>query len=158
MKRLSIFVLCAVFLAGCSLRKQYAAIPTTSEPEPTQSYQIYIPTDSADGLEHKILNVTEITPESVLEELQKHDVLPDHVIVNNLLIDGTLLKLDFNQAFADLICSTGSAGEMMIIGSVVNTYLSAYQSSQVESILITVNGNTWESGHVIDDEPIGPME
>ena len=158
MKKLLLYLLCALLLAGCASEKTQTTIPTSTEPEATQSYLIYLPLDSADGLETKILNVTEITPEGVLEELQLHNVLSDNVAINHLEVDGAQLNLDFNRAFADLVCSTGTAGEMMIIGSVVNTYLSAYQSSKVEYVLITVEGSAWESGHVIYDEPIGPME
>ena len=148
MKKLLLYLLCALLLAGCASEKTQTTIPTSTEPEATQSYL----------METKILNVTEITPEGVLEELQLHNVLSDNVAINHLEVDGAQLNLDFNRAFADLVCSTGTAGEMMIIGSVVNTYLSAYQSSKVEYVLITVEGSAWESGHVIYDEPIGPME
>ena len=145
-------------MAGCISSKTKTTISTSTEPETTESYLIYLPIDSADGLETKILNVTEITPEGVLKELQIHNVLPDNVSINHLEVDGAQLNLDFNRAFAELVCSTGSAGEMMIIGSLVNTYLSAYQSAKVKCVLITVEGSAWESGHVIYDEPIGPME
>ena len=158
MKRLLLICLCVLLLVGCSAPKTETSIPIATAPETTQSYKIYLPLDSADGLESKMLTVTEITPESVLKELQNHNVLPDNVTNNYLEVDGTQLNLDFNQAFADLVCSTGTAGEMMIIGSVVNTYLSAYESSLVECVLITIEGSAWESGHVIYDEPIGPME
>ena len=164
MKKLLLFLLCALMLTGCSTPKPdvsaptQESIPVSSKPEVTESYLIYLPLESADGFERKVLNVAEITPESVLGELQGHNVLPKNIMINLLEVKGTQLNLDFNQAFADLVCSTGTAGEMMIIGSVVNTYLSAYQSSQVECVLITVEGSTWESGHVIYNEPIGPME
>ena len=121
-------------------------------------YLIYLPLETADEFHAQTLNVTEITGESVLKELQKHNVLPGDVVLNYLEVDGTQLNLDFNQAFADLVCSMGTSGEMMIVGSVVNTYLSAFQSLQVEDVLITINGSSWESGHVVYDFPIGPME
>ena len=160
MKRLLLFLLCALLFVGCSFNttQNTTAEQTTTEPTHAQSYQIYIPTENADGFVSEVLSVSEITPESVLEELQNHKVLPENVIINRLEVAGTQLNLDFNQAFADVVCSTGTAGEMMIIGSVVNTYLSAYQSSQVDCVIITVEGSVWESGHVIYDEPIGPME
>ena len=157
MKKFLLILLSMLLLAGCGSTKTETPIPTTAKPETSLSYKIYLPLDSADGLESKMLNVTEITPEGVLKELQNHNVLPNNVAINHLEVDGTQLNLDFNQAFADLVCSTGTAGEMMIIGSVVNTYLSAYQSDKVECVLITVEGSIWESGHVIYDEPIGPL-
>ena len=44
----------------------------------------------------------------------------------------------------------GTAGEYIIIGSLVNTFLENYQDT-VTSIFITVNGEIIESGHVIYD-------
>jgi hypothetical protein len=43
----------------------------------------------------------------------------------------------------------------MVLGSLVNTYLSAYQA---ETVLITVEGQILESGHVIYDFPMGYFE
>jgi len=65
------------------------------------------------------------------------------------------LNIDFNRSFADLICSMGTAGELMITGSVVNTFLSAFQA---ESVYFTVDGEILESGHVIYDFPLTFVE
>ena len=163
MKKILIF-LCVLLLAGCCTPKPDVSTPTqasnhaSSEPLVTESYLIYLPLEGADGFERITLNVPEISPEGVLSELQNHNVLPETVMINQLEVKDIQLNLDFNQAFADLVCSTGTAGELMIIGSVVNTYLSAYQSYNVECVLITVEGSSWESGHVIYDIPIGPVE
>ena len=54
------------------------------------------------------------------------------------------LKLDLNQAFADFLQSLGSTGEYMVVGSVCNTFLDAYQCNQIQ---ITVAGNALETGH-----------
>ena len=156
MKRILVFFLCVLLLAGCGTPSETTQPETTAAPE--LWYLIYLPNDTADGFEIKTLNVTEITPESVLQELKNHNVLPDTVAINKLEVDGTQLNLDFNQPFADLVCSMGTSGEMMIVGSVVNTYLSAYASQQVEDVFFTVDGEILESGHVYYDFPIGLME
>ena len=39
----------------------------------------------------------------------------------------------------------------MITGSVVNTYITAFQA---ESVYFTINGNILESGHVVYDFPL----
>lgn len=166
MKKLLIFLLCALLVAGCAHKDtnapdsaQNASTPSEATTAPPELwYLIYLPLENAEGLVAKTLNVSEITPESVLKELQNHNVLPEDVVINKLEVDGTQLNLDFNQAFADLVCSLGTSGEMMIVGSVVNTYLSAYQSLQVEDVFFTIDGNILESGHVIYDTPMGPIE
>jgi hypothetical protein len=119
------------------------------------SYQIYLPNDNADGFEIENIETDRITSQSVLEELKNRGALPQTVEINAFIFEGTQLTLDFNQAFGDLICSMGTAGELMITGSVVNTYLSAFQA---ESVYFTVNGKILESGHVIYDFPLTFVE
>ena len=59
--------------------------------------------------------------------------------------------MDFNTAFADRLNAMGTAGESVTIAATVNTFLSAYNA---RTVLITVEGNTLESGHVIYDMPL----
>lgn len=68
---------------------------------------------------------------------------------------GGELKLDFNEAFARRISSTGTAGEYIIMGSLVNTYLSAFNAA---TVTVTVEGEVWESGHVIYDMPLSKYD
>ena len=171
MKQFVILLLICALLAACSApgmenpagtttvrlteNERTQPLQSSTEPQKQLQYEIYLPNENAEGFNTKTLNVGEITADSVLHELINHKVLPDGVAINNHEIDGTQLNLDFNRAFADLVCSTGTAGEMMIVGSVVNTYLSAFQ---IESVFFTVDGAILESGHVIYDFPIGPTE
>ena len=65
------------------------------------------------------------------------------------------LFLDLNQAFLDQLYTMGSSGEKMLIGSIVNTFLSAYSC---ETVLLTVNGEAFDSGHTVYDFPLGFFE
>ena len=169
MKRiLTLFLIC-VLLAGCSATAEQQdptvlpileTDPTETTPPTTQApmmlaYQVYLPNDNADGFEVETVETTEITAESVLAELIGRGVLPDTVVINDFSTTGMQLNIDFNQPFADLVCSMGTAGELMITGSVVNTFLSAFQA---ESVFFTVNGGILESGHVIYDFPLTFVE
>lgn len=130
------------------------ALTGTIETTPTESldmvftYTVYTPNENADGLNEEVIETNVVNPESVLAELQKRNVLPEDVVVNSCSIDDGLVNIDFNQAFADVICSTGTSGELMVVGSVVNTYLSAFGA---DSIYFTVDGEILESGHTIYD-------
>lgn len=174
MKRILTILLICVLLAGCAaaagqqeptilpvIETDPTQLPTTeTEPPATQMpmllvYQLYLPNDNADGFEVQTVETTEITADSVLAELQSRGALPESVAVNRFSSEGTQLNIDFNQPFADLICSMGTAGELMITGSVVNTYLSAFQA---ESVFFTVNGEILESGHVVYDFPLTFVE
>ena len=70
-------------------------------------------------------------------------------------MEGSQLFLDFNAAFSDQLVTYGTAGELMMIGSVVNTFLSAYGA---DTVMITVDGQIMESGHVIYDFPLAYHE
>lgn len=174
MKRILTILLICVLLAGCAAaaEQQEPTILPVIETDPTQLpttetappatqmpmmlvYQLYLPNDNADGFEVQTVETTEITADSVLAELQSRGALPEAVAVNSFSSEGTQLNIDFNQPFADLICSMGTAGELMITGSVVNTYLSAFQA---ESVFFTVNGEILESGHVVYDFPLTFVE
>ena len=69
--------------------------------------------------------------------------------------EGGEITLDFNEAFAQRIRSTGTAGEYILMGSLVNTYLDAFNAA---TVTVTVEGGVWESGHVIYDMPMGRFE
>lgn len=112
------------------------------------SYTVYTPNNNADGFIEENIEVNEVSPRSVLNELKNRNVLPAEVEVNHCSIDDGFVTLDFNQAFADVVCSMGTSGELMLIGSVVNTYLSAFNT---DSIYFTVNGEVLESGHTVYD-------
>ena len=83
-----------------------------------------------------------------MNELKSQKVLPDTVSINSFAIDSSVITIDFNKAFADTVCSMGTSGELMIVGSVVNTFLDAFQA---ESVYFTVDGQILESGHTIYD-------
>lgn len=172
-KIISLFLIC-LMLAGCGANTPEPAeadpapattsteAPTQVETEPTAAteaptippvlmYTVYMPNENADGFDWVLVETTQITADGVLAALQSKGVLPETVIINAFGSEGTQLNIDFNQAFADMVCSMGTSGELMIIGSVVNTYLNAFQA---ESVYLTINGEILESGHVIYDFPI----
>ena len=168
MKKILIVILSLLLLTGCSgiqepekttveptLPPEEPTVPTVPMPTepnvPELSYDIYLPNDNADGWIIETVCCHQITPDGVLQELKTRGALPEHVAINTFGSEGSQLQIDFNQAFGDLVCSTGTSGELMIVGSVVNTFLSAFQA---ESLVFTVNGEILESGHVIYDEPL----
>ena len=112
------------------------------------TYTVYVPNENADGFIEETVTVTEVSPDSVLKELQSRKILPPEVQINFCSNDDGFVTLDFNHAFADAVCSTGTSGELMIVGSVVNTYLNAFGA---DSIYFTVDGEILESGHTVYD-------
>ena len=171
MKPAIFLILILLLLTGCSLPIVPLESPsemttvTTEEPAapPTQlpteappiTYTMYLPDGNAEHFVTQTVWTDQITADSVLIELQHAKLLPETVIINAFGSEGSRLNIDFNSAFADIINSVGTSGERMIIGSVVNTFLNAFQT---ESVFLTVEGEILESGHVIYDFPITFME
>ena len=109
---------------------------------------MYVPNDNADGFHVITVDTKEISAETILSELKAQGVLPDAVAINDFNMENGFISIDFNQAFADVVCSMGTSGELMIVGSVVNTFLDAFQA---ESVSFTIDGKILESGHTVYD-------
>ena len=126
--------------------------PAESLPEALLTYTLYLPNENADGFVTKSIQTSAITADILLTELQKGGALPaDGIIINAFGSQGDQLNIDFNEAFGDAIHAMGTSGEYMIVGSVVNTFLNAFQA---QSLYFTINGEVFESGHVIYDFPL----
>lgn len=174
MKKLAVLLLSCLMLSGCAQEPHVndavketgisldtsileTIPPETTEPE-TVLLTIYSPNDNADGFVQSLVEVEAITEPVLVEQLVLVGVLPEGTKVNHLALsassedpDWNRLSVDFNEAFRDRIQSMGSAGEYAIMGSVVNTFLTAYQA---KTMTITVDGQVLESGHAVYDQPL----
>ena len=152
-KILSVFF-AAVMLFGLTACSKSSVDMDAIETAPTESvsqplsFSVYIPNANADGFHTETIHTADISAAAVLSALKTRNVLPDPVIINSFSMDNGLITIDFNQAFAHAVCSMGTSGELLIVGSVVNTFLDAFQA---ESVCFTVDGQILESGHTIYD-------
>ena len=114
--------------------------------QPMPGYaRIFIPNDTADYLIAIAYPVDEITPESLISVLIDMGVLAEDVAANSLETTGEMLYLDMNAAFYREMCSLGTAGEYMLISALTETFMDNFGA---ERILVTVDGNMFETGHV----------
>ncbi len=174
MKRILMLLLCCLLLTACTQKKPTptdapAAPPATEVPTqmptaapteaPTevqvQTFRLYYGDENAENLLYEEVQVQEINETVVMEKLIAAGVLPEGTAVNSFAAAGSQLNIDFNEAFLRHLNAMGTSGERMLVGSVVNTFLSAYDA---HSVFFTVDGETVESGHVIYDFPIEFME
>ena len=171
MKKLIVFALCCLMLTACVPAAPAPTQPSETQPEVTQpqptyteplptetepvTFTVYWGNENADGLLSAEVQVPEINEEAVIAELVKAGAIPEGVAVNELTREGDQLNIDFNEAFLNYLYTMGTSGELMLTGSVVNTFLSAYGA---ESVMFTVNGEIVESGHVIYDFPLSFAE
>lgn len=120
---------------------------TVQEDESTE-ITIYTSNDDATAFVSESVKIDELTPENIVKVLIEKSVLPSDVQVlkcDKQTVDGVkILDVDFNEAFGAYVCSMGTTGEYYTIGSIVNTFLDAFDCEQIK---ITVEGNTLETGH-----------
>lgn len=114
----------------------------------SKTVTIYSPNEMADGFVTEDVQTADVTESWVVEQLIAQGVIPGNVQALSCAEtqeDGVKsLNLDLNQAFSDFLQSLGSTGEYMVVGSVCNTFLDAYDCNQVQ---ITVEGNALTTGH-----------
>lgn len=98
--------------------------------------------------------VNEVTGANLVEALIARGVLDAGVALNSMDTveenKKVVIYLDFNEKFQEQLQSNGSAGERILMGSVVNSFLEVFSADKVN---ITVNGAVPESGNQIYDEP-----
>ena len=158
MRKLLLLTLCSLLLIGCSqtpdtnIAENFSTATSVEEINESVSMEImiYYGNDQADGFESQNFKVNYFNSHTLIEKLIEVGTLNDSIELQSEEFQGTCLHLDFNNAFRDLICSMGTSGEYIVIGSVVNTFLDNY-SNEIDSVYITVNGDVLESGHVIYD-------
>ena len=175
MRKFVTILLCCLLLSGCGISETAPTLAPTAPQTPTEPAVIStdapteIPTEAptdapteaalqaltvfrGDGNAEFLLSeevyVPEINETVIVEQLIAAGILSEGTAVNSIGWSGTQLNIDFNQAFADRICSMGTSGEYIIVGSTVNTFLCAYGA---DCVYFTVNGEILESGHVVYD-------
>lgn len=154
MKVMSV-ILCCLLLAGCS---SPAPAPSTA-PEtipPQELLTKFSPNDNADGFVEITVEVPAITDSIIVEQLVNTGVLAEGTCVSTVMEVSTdsgksTLTADFNAALLQSILPMGTSGEYVILGSVVNTFLTAYDA---DAIIITVDGEVLETGHSVYDQPL----
>ncbi len=156
-------LLCVILLSGCSVKADQKPLETTVNPESIEETSIplesetvvkgepitlYVPNEDVTGFVQIRAEVPAMEVSAVFAALTEAGVLKEEAKANSLEIQGTKLLLDVNDAFAAQIGSYGTSGEYYMMGSIVNTLLTAYQA---DTLFITVNGEILETGHSIYD-------
>ncbi len=168
-KYLSLLLACVLALALlCACGKRDAAEQTPApETPPTQtattggvdtSCKLYFPNDTADDLRADTAQLPDTEPavavayaQAIAEQLIAHDALPKGSQVLAISKDSDALSLDMNEAFLAGLRESGSTGELMYMGSLVNTFLDNFNCTTVR---VTVNGQSFSTGHSEYDKPL----
>jgi len=151
MKKLLLFLLAlclALGLTSCTNTPPEETAQTTEVITTAQFHPItlYLPNENADGFVRKSA-IFDGAPETIISLLVKEGAQPEGCALRSFR--GGIA--DMNAAFGEAISSTGTAGEAMRIGCLVNTLLGFYE---LESILLRVEGRPAETGHEIYNYPL----
>ena len=157
----------ALFIA-CTLTITSGCMPQNGEPDnstvdiqtttPATEYQkvsIYLYNETAQNLVSKEVQI-EKNDEPMVELVQAlvtEKALPAGTEVEQWSIsedDAPAVTLDLNKAFAEGILNTGSTGETIVLGSLINTIWDYFKPA---SITLTIDGEPLETGHNIYDKP-----
>ena len=148
-KYLSLLLACVLALALlCACGKKDAAEQTPApETPPTQtaatggvdtSCKLYFPNDAADDLSADTAQIPDTEPavtvayaQAIVAQLIAHDALPKDSEVLAISKDGDALSLDMNEAFLAGLRASGSTGEFLYMGSLVNTFLDNFNCTTV---------------------------
>ena len=159
MKNLIPLLLCCVLLCGCVFPTVPPAESIPTEPKtqpatdaqtvPVRTVTIYYGNANADGLESAEVQVEDINMNVLVEQLTAFGVLPKNVHIGSMQLDGSCLRLNFSPSFAEYANTMGTSGEMILFGSVVNTFLTAWP--EADSVYITAGGEIIETGHNVYD-------
>ncbi|MGM9588272.1 MAG: GerMN domain-containing protein [Candidatus Limivicinus sp.] len=134
-------------------------VPEVSE-EPSAapgiSVTLYKGDDNAEFVVPVECEIAEQSPQAIVDKLVELGVFGSAVTANSFTVDNSnVIHLDMGQDFAAQIFSSGTAGEHIMVGSLVNSFISVFEA---DAVLITVDGKPFESGHAVYDYALSFFE
>ena len=157
MKKLVILLALMILLTACTPAAPTTApssTPTTVPAPQPISCLLYMPDENRENFITEEMTLEVLDPALICAALVEKSALAEGVMVNQATVDGDVLALDMNEAFLMQICTMGTTGERILIGCLINTFLSAYDC---ECVMLTVDGEIIDSGHVVYDAPLYPI-
>lgn len=145
--------------AAPEVSEEPSAAPEMSvEPSaaPGISVTLYKGDDNAEYVIPVECEIAEQSPQAIVDKLVELGVFGSAVTANSFTVDNSnVIHLDMGQDFATQIFSSGTAGEHIMVGSLVNSFISVFEA---DAVLITVDGNPFESGHAVYDYALSFFE
>lgn len=135
-----------------------AAPEASEEPSaaPTITVTLYKGDDNAEFVVPVECEIAEQSPQAIVDKLVELGVFGSAVTANSFTVDNSnVIHLDMGQDFATQIFSSGTAGEHIMVGSLVNSFISVFEA---DAVLITVDGKPFESGHAVYDYALSFFE
>lgn len=129
---------------------------TTAAPQ--SEVTLLVPNAALDNLEEKTVVLPKaadaVDAGDLTRALAENGAVPADSTVLSFEADGVHGKANLNKAFADGIAASGTAGETMMLASLVNTLCAFYELSD---LTVTAEGKPIETGHNVYDMPLTPF-
>lgn len=116
---------------------------------------LYVGNSNADGFDVINGQIYNLTAYSIIQELKNTGSVASNVKANSLEYVNGNLTLDLSKEFEEDLAGSGTAGEYIKIGCIVNTFIDAFG---VNTLTITVEGDSFEAGHATYDRPFSKFE
>ena len=114
-------------------------------------FEIYFPNEAFDGLSHVSASADRPDESLVVELLVEQRAIPDTVLMISFRCEEGGIYLDLTQDFADYLGTLSAAGESLVMRSVANTFLSAFQA---DYLYLTVEGTVLETANAVYSDPL----
>lgn len=161
----AVTVLLAAVLIGLALdpkKEDYPAEPTEqvavseeqtlTEEQIREELTVFYGNDTAEFLLSRTVMVSEISTDEIIGQLKEAAVFSEDVRLLHMEIDaGGCMSLNFNSALGRQLGMYGSAGEYLMVGSMVNTFLTAFP--ECDRVQILIEGEPCDYGHMDYSQP-----
>lgn len=107
---------------------------------------VYSGNDNADGLVVSTVELYKFTAQEVINALANKGVMSKNVKVLKANVYGDTIVIDLSKDFQTEICNMGTAGEKVMLASLVNTFIDAYGTKYFE---LSIEGMELQTGHNI---------
>ncbi|WP_158540617.1 GerMN domain-containing protein [Romboutsia weinsteinii] len=160
MKKFTFILLCflclSFFTVGCS---DSSNLPQSEEDNTPKSNSensvvatIYTSDKNAENLVNKEVTLSEITANTIFEELKNVDIIVPDTKLNKFdkyedADNQTVGIIDFSNEFYNF--NLGSSYESIMLDSIAKTYI---ENFNLDKFKILVNGEEYQSGHILFDD------
>ncbi|WP_283674349.1 GerMN domain-containing protein [Butyricicoccus sp. Marseille-Q5471] len=125
--------------------------PPVVEPGTSTSVVLYVPDETVETLTPVGAEVADDSDQALVDALVEANALPAGCEIQSSKEAEGVLTLDMNVVYGNAVRSSGTAGETMLVYSLVNTFI---QARGVDKVMITIDGGLLETGHAVYDTPL----
>ena len=134
-----------MFACGAKEEPQETTLPADTEGDLVTYYH---GDKFGDVLISETTLVPRLTAQALVDLLIEQKVVPEGTKVRNFKRSGGIITLDLSKEFEEEARSLGSTGEYVLVGSLVNTFLTTYEAQEMD---LTTEGRDLATGHNIYD-------